>query len=450
MGARYRFGEFVVSPRHRILLRGGDEVPLIPRYLDLLLLLVERRHEAIHRREIMDRVWSDVVVSDGALSQAVRTLRRALGDVSREPSYIRTVSRHGYQFVHVSVAEEPDEGPLVSAPLRSAADALESGDDPFEAPLALLLSDAPEEERREAAETLHALGTDEAVRRLDRQGGGPAARALLRDARWDVAHAGAVPLLGRPGGSAATLVLIGLRLRRAAALARGRWASSALGGAVAGAIGGLLGGGLLCATPDGPVSKTVLVPLLVVGAAIGGVGAAGVGAGLAAAEALARSMRGVALVALGALGGGAVGALAHTLGRLTLEGVFGRDLSAVGGGFEGFVIGAAAGLGYALSTPRPGGGMAAPSGPARFRVVLTTAACCCLACIVLSRTGGRLGGASLDVMARSFQGSQVGLAPLAHLLGEADLGPRARTLFAAYEGLLFGAGLAFGLTRRPR
>jgi hypothetical protein len=82
--------------------------------------------------------------------------------------------------------------------------------------------------------------------------------------------------------------------------------------------------------------------------------------------------------------------------------------------------------------------------------VLTTAACCCLACIVLSRTGGRLGGTSLDVMARSFQGSQVGLAPLAHLLGEADLGPRTRTLFAAYEGLLFGAGLALGLTRRPR
>ena len=37
MGTRYLFGEFVVSPRHRILLRGGDEVPLIPRYLDLLL-----------------------------------------------------------------------------------------------------------------------------------------------------------------------------------------------------------------------------------------------------------------------------------------------------------------------------------------------------------------------------------------------------------------------------
>ncbi|HET7293990.1 MAG TPA: winged helix-turn-helix domain-containing protein, partial [Vicinamibacteria bacterium] len=91
---RYRFGDFVLSPSQRALLRAGRPVPLIPRYLDLLLLLVERRHEAVHRRDIFDRVWSDVVVSDGALSQAVRTLRRALGDGSREPSFIRTVSRH--------------------------------------------------------------------------------------------------------------------------------------------------------------------------------------------------------------------------------------------------------------------------------------------------------------------------------------------------------------------
>ena len=100
MKTRYRFGPFTVSPSRRVLLRGADEVPLIPRYFDLLVLLLERRGDAVHRRDIRDAVWSDVVVSDGALSQAVRTLRRALGDDSREPAYIRTVSRHGYRFVY--------------------------------------------------------------------------------------------------------------------------------------------------------------------------------------------------------------------------------------------------------------------------------------------------------------------------------------------------------------
>jgi DNA-binding winged helix-turn-helix (wHTH) protein len=105
---RYRFGPFVLAPALRQLFEGEREVPLIPRYFDLLLLLVERRSEAIDRRLIFDRVWSDVVVSDGALSQAVRTLRRALGDDPREPRYIRTVARHGYRFVFEGVVEEQD------------------------------------------------------------------------------------------------------------------------------------------------------------------------------------------------------------------------------------------------------------------------------------------------------------------------------------------------------
>ena len=75
---RYRFDSFTVSPRRRMVLREGRELPLIPRYFDLLVFLIERRHEAVHRRDIFDRVWADVIVSDSALSQAVRTLRRTL------------------------------------------------------------------------------------------------------------------------------------------------------------------------------------------------------------------------------------------------------------------------------------------------------------------------------------------------------------------------------------
>src|SRR5262245_13833467 len=92
-----------------MLLRNGHEQPLIPRYFDLLVFLIERRGEAVHRRDIFDRVWGDVVVSDSALSKAVRTIRRVLGDESREPRFLRTVPRHGYRFVFAEVIEEDDE-----------------------------------------------------------------------------------------------------------------------------------------------------------------------------------------------------------------------------------------------------------------------------------------------------------------------------------------------------
>jgi DNA-binding winged helix-turn-helix (wHTH) protein len=107
---RYRFSDFTLSPQRRLLVRDGREVPLIPRYFDLLVLLIERRHEAVHRREIFERVWTDAIVSDSALSQAIRTLRRTLDDDSREPRFIRTVSRHGYRFVFPDVIEDADDG----------------------------------------------------------------------------------------------------------------------------------------------------------------------------------------------------------------------------------------------------------------------------------------------------------------------------------------------------
>ena len=112
---RYRFSDFTLSRRKRLLIRNGHQLPLIPRYLDLLIFLVERRRDAVHRREIFDRVWSDVIVSDSALSQAIRTLRRTLGDDPREPRFIRTVSRHGYQFTFPHLIEESDDATAVAA-----------------------------------------------------------------------------------------------------------------------------------------------------------------------------------------------------------------------------------------------------------------------------------------------------------------------------------------------
>jgi DNA-binding winged helix-turn-helix (wHTH) protein len=468
MKPRYRFEDFTLSPSRRTLLRGGQEVELIPRYFDLLLLLVERRHQAVHRQEILDAVWCDVVVSDGALSQAVRTLRRALGDVAREPLFIRTLSRHGYRFVHAGVVEEPDGAPAGFPAGGAPAETPESAaavppaqaqraPDRFEPLLRQLLDDTPmgddgaESSRREAAEALHALGTGETLSRLDRRPGHEAARALLRDARWDVPGAGEVPLLGQPGAARAIAALVGLRLRRAARLAGLRWGSAAAGGAVAGAMTGFLGGVVLRLGPgaDSPISLPM--SLAVIGLFAGGVGAAGIGAGLAFAEAIARGLRGAALVVSGALSGGVCGAIVSLAIRALLTGLFGHDLPALGGGLEGMAIGAAAGLGYAISTPRPrGGGMATPHGLSRAGAALSAGLCCAAAGSIVCLTGGHLVGTSLNLLARAFEGSHVGLAPLAALLGEADPGPLTGTLSGGLEGFFFGVGLITGLTRRPR
>jgi hypothetical protein len=456
------------------------------------VLLVERRHEAVHRNEIFDRVWSDVVVSDGALTQAVRTLRRTLGDDARQGGFIKTVSRHGYRFVHPDVIEEPDDGPVASAVRR--ADAMASGSEPapdeggraegvralappgeesrdrarlapgehpelsaaeqIEATLDVLAEpggrEASDDEQRDAAERLHALGTDEVLRRLQGRPNRARVRALLRDTRWDVEHAGPVPLLGAPGGLQAAAALVWLRARRAWRLARLRWAAAAGGAATAGVVAGALGG-LALALSSAATTASAVAVLALIGAVAGAVGGAGVGAGLAAAEAVARSRRGVALACCGALGGALGGTVAHFASIWTLDALFGLRVPRLGGPLEGLALGAAAGMGYAWATPRPhGGGMATPHGRARLLAGLAAAACCGAAALVLAASGRPMVGGAVNTVARASEGSQLALAPLGALLGEPDFGPATGMLLGAFEGALFGFGLILGLTRRPR
>jgi hypothetical protein len=324
--------------------------------------------------------------------------------------------------------------------------------DGIDAAVATLLdaADIDEDVRRDAAEALHQSSTAEALHRIDARPGHERARAYLRETRWDIPGAGAVPLLGAPGGARALLILFRLRLRRAQRLVEERWLSASVGGATAGLFAGTLGGIVVWRGPDSHATSIVPVVLGLLGTIVGGLGAAGVAAGLATAEALVRSWRRLSLTLFGAVGGGAVGGTAHLLGQWTVRGLFGRDLSPLGGGFEGLIVGGAAGLGYALSTPRAEGGMATPRGRLRLRTALVTGLFAAVAAIGLAATGSHLGAMSIDFMARSFPGSQMTLDPLARLLGEDAPGRITSIVIGAGEGLVFGFGLAVGLTRRPR
>jgi hypothetical protein len=121
----------------------------------------------------------------------------------------------------------------------------------------------------------------------------------------------------------------------------------------------------------------------------------------------------------------------------------------IGGSVEGLVIGGAAGLGYAIATPRPEGGLAAPRGRGRFYAAVLTAALCGMGALGLTVAGRPLVGGTLHAIARASQGSQVSLVPLGQLIGEPDFGPVSRAVLGAGEGALFGFGLALGLMRRP-
>ncbi|APE29265.1 winged helix-turn-helix domain-containing protein [Aurantiacibacter gangjinensis] len=98
-GDPIHFGEFTLLRTQRQLLRGDSEIELGNRYFDALLLLVERRGELVTKDDFLGAVWRGIPVTDEALTQCIRALRKALGDVAGDPRFIQTVPKHGYRFI---------------------------------------------------------------------------------------------------------------------------------------------------------------------------------------------------------------------------------------------------------------------------------------------------------------------------------------------------------------
>jgi len=90
---RYRFGPFELQPDNRRLLKDDATIALRPRTFDLLVALIEGAGRLVTKDELLDRVWSKMVVEEAALHVQVSVLRKVLG-----ADAITTVSGHGYRF----------------------------------------------------------------------------------------------------------------------------------------------------------------------------------------------------------------------------------------------------------------------------------------------------------------------------------------------------------------
>ena len=103
------------SSSRRLLNPEGNAVALNDRAFDTLCCLVANAGQTLSKDFLLAAVWSTEVVEENNLNQAVLTLRKALGDDSRNPVFIRTVTRRGFCFVApVEVLEPVAE---VEAPL---------------------------------------------------------------------------------------------------------------------------------------------------------------------------------------------------------------------------------------------------------------------------------------------------------------------------------------------
>jgi len=100
----FRVGEWYVDPDSGRLLREGVEVKLEPKVMQVLVFLAQHSGKVVSREALEAVVWAGMVVGYDALSGSIIKLRKALGDDSRHPRYIETVSKKGYRLI-ASVSE---------------------------------------------------------------------------------------------------------------------------------------------------------------------------------------------------------------------------------------------------------------------------------------------------------------------------------------------------------
>jgi transcriptional activator of cad operon len=109
-----RIGAWCVSPASGQISRDTEVVRVEARTMRLLLCLAERAGQVVSIEDLLNLVWSGVIVTPDSVYQAIASLRRLLGDDPKQPTYIATVPRLGYRMVaKVSpwTDQPPAEGP---------------------------------------------------------------------------------------------------------------------------------------------------------------------------------------------------------------------------------------------------------------------------------------------------------------------------------------------------
>jgi predicted ATPase/DNA-binding winged helix-turn-helix (wHTH) protein len=92
------FGPFRLHATERLLEKNGTPLKIGSRALDILIMLLERAPEVVGKRDLIQRVWGQLVVDEVSLRFHVADLRKRLGEGDSSVRYIINIPGRGYCF----------------------------------------------------------------------------------------------------------------------------------------------------------------------------------------------------------------------------------------------------------------------------------------------------------------------------------------------------------------
>jgi len=125
-GVRYCFRNFHIDTVERLLHSGSEPVPLTPKAIETLLVLLENHNRLVTKEELMSAVWRDTAVEEGSLTRNIYVLRKALGAGPQGQTCIETIPRRGYRFREEVRVTELMSGESPGVVSRSGPDSVEA------------------------------------------------------------------------------------------------------------------------------------------------------------------------------------------------------------------------------------------------------------------------------------------------------------------------------------
>jgi Tol biopolymer transport system component/DNA-binding winged helix-turn-helix (wHTH) protein len=98
-GHIFEFSSFRLDVSERRLFLEDQPVSITPKVFDTLLILVVQSGHLVEKQELMNRLWPDSYVEEGALTRNISDLRKVLGEKASGHKLIETVPKRGYRFV---------------------------------------------------------------------------------------------------------------------------------------------------------------------------------------------------------------------------------------------------------------------------------------------------------------------------------------------------------------
>jgi len=118
--AAFNLGDWLVEPSLNRISNNQGSVQISPRNMKVLCFLASGDGTVVSRVDLLEKIWSGVVVGEEVLTGAISELRQTLNDDTRKPRYIETIRKGGYRLIVpvVPVGESNENTPSDSSTLE--------------------------------------------------------------------------------------------------------------------------------------------------------------------------------------------------------------------------------------------------------------------------------------------------------------------------------------------